>query len=52
MARLISVLRFLLPFGRPLALPELPDLNRDDFGGFPYPTLYSVILLSVQVEPN
>jgi hypothetical protein len=35
MACLISVLKFLLPFGRPLAFPDVPGLNLDAKGGRP-----------------
>jgi hypothetical protein len=34
-ARRISVLRFLLFFGRPFAFPDIPGLNRDLTGGLP-----------------
>src|SRR6516165_11859401 len=49
-----SVASFWLPLGRPFGLPDFPRLNWPDFGGLPYPTLYSLIAgsRSVGVEPN
>src|SRR6516164_4555464 len=38
-----SVASFRLPLGRPFGLPDFPRLNWPDFGGLPYPTLYSLI---------
>src|SRR5215469_4897972 len=39
-----SVASFRLPLGRPFGLPDLPRLNWPDFGGLPYPILYSLIV--------
>src|SRR5262249_10210837 len=39
-----SVASFKLPLRRPFGLPDFPRLNWPDFGGLPYPILYSLIV--------